>query len=113
MGGFTLRFRCPESLFKTLKFRPGFPVNGFKTLEQAREWTQRFVGWYNNEHRHSGINYVTPEQRHNGQADEVVANRKAVIEAFKSEHPERWSGDIRNFSLPESVTLNPDKAVNC
>lgn len=102
-----------ESLFKTLKFRPGFPVNGFKTLEQAREWTQQFVDWYNNEHRHSGINYVTPQQRHNGLADEVLANRKAVIEAFKSEHPERWSGNIRNLSLPDSVTLNPEKAVNC
>lgn len=102
-----------ESLFKTLKFRPGFPVNGFKTLEQAREWTQQFVGWYNKEHRHSGINYVTPEQRHDGQAGDILAKRKAVIEAFKSEHPERWSGNIRNFSLPDAVTLNPEKAVNC
>ncbi|WP_156872804.1 integrase core domain-containing protein [Ketobacter nezhaii] len=42
---------------------PGCPVNGFKTFEQAREWKQQFVDWYNKEHRHSGINYVALEQR--------------------------------------------------
>lgn len=102
-----------ESLFKTLKFRPGFPVNGFTTIEQARDWVLAFVRWYNTEHRHSGLNYVTPQQRHEGSADQILAKRKRVLEAAKAENPRRWSGDIRDFSLPESVTLNPEKAVNC
>lgn len=102
-----------ESLFKTLKFRPGFPVNGFRTIQEARNWVLAFVRWYNTEHRHSALNYVTPQQRHDGVADQILAQRKQVIEAAKTENPRRWSGDIRNFSLPESVTLNPEKAVNC
>ena len=55
-----------ESLFKTLKYVPDYQPQGFKTLDEARVWVRNFVNWYNNEHRHSGINYVTPEQRHNG-----------------------------------------------
>jgi len=102
-----------ESLFKTLKFRPGFPVNGFSTIEDARDWVLAFVRWYNTEHRHSALNYVTPQQCHDGEADQILAQRKQVIEAAKTANPRRWSGDIRNFSLPESVTLNPERAANC
>lgn len=102
-----------ESLFKTLKFRPGFPVNGFATIEEARDWVLAFVRWYNNKHRHSELHYVTPEQRHNGQAEQILDRRKQVIEAAKAKNPLRWSGDTRNLSLPESVTLNPDRATNC
>ncbi|MBS98025.1 MAG: hypothetical protein CMI01_05050 [Oceanospirillaceae bacterium] len=102
-----------EALFKTLKFRPGFPVDGFETIQQAREWVLAFVRWYNTEHRHSALNYVTPQQRHNGEADQILAQRKRIIEAAKAANPRRWSGDIRNFSLPETVTLNPERAVNC
>lgn len=102
-----------ESLFKTLKFRPGFPVNGFATIEDARDWVLASVRWYNNEHRHSALHYVTPEQRHTGEAEHILAYRKQVIEAAKAKNPLRWSGDTRNLSLPESVTLNPDRAANC
>ncbi len=102
-----------ESLFKTLKFRPGFPASGFKTINEARNWVLAFVRWYNTEHRHSGLNYVTPEQRHNGEAHEILIQRRVVLEAAKAKNPRRWSGETRNLSLPESVMLNPDKAVNC
>ncbi len=54
----------------------------------------------------TNLNYVTPQQRHDGEADQVLAQRKQVI---KAANPGRWSGDIQNFSLPESVTLNPEK----
>lgn len=101
------------SLFKTLKFRPGFPAAGFRTIQEARNWVLGFVHWYNTEHRHSALNYVTPQQRHDGEADQILARRQQVIEAAKADNPRRWSGDIRNFSLPESVTLNPEKAANC
>jgi putative transposase len=99
-----------ESLFKTLKFRPGFPANGFKTIQDARDWVLKFVRWYNTEHRHSALNYVTPQQRHTGEADQILAKRTQIIEAT---NPQRWSGQIRNLSLPDSVALNPEKAANC
>jgi len=76
-----------ESLFKTLKFRPGFPVNGFKTIQDARDWVLKFVRWYNTEHRHSALNYVTPQQRHTGEANQILAKRKQVIEAAKAANP--------------------------
>jgi hypothetical protein len=73
----------------------------------------KFVRWYNTEHRHSALNYVTPQQRHTGEADQILEKRRQVIEAAKAANPQRWSGKIRNLSLPESVTLNPEKAANC
>lgn len=102
-----------EPLFKTLKFRPGFPAAGFRTIQEARNWVLAFVHWYNTEHRHSALNYVTPQQRHDGEADQILARRQQVIEAAKAENPRRWYGDIRNFSLPESVTLNPERVASC
>ncbi|PSL14825.1 hypothetical protein CLV44_1061, partial [Marinobacterium halophilum] len=68
--------------------------------------------WYNTEHRHSALKYVTPEQRHNGEAKKVLDQRRQVLEAEKAKNPPRWSGDIRNLSLPKTVTLNPEKAAN-
>jgi transposase InsO family protein len=102
-----------ESLFKTLKFRPGLPVNGFKTIQNARDWVLKFVRWYNTEHRHGALNYVKPQQRHTGEADQILEKRKQVIETAKAANPQRRSRQIRNLSLPESVTLNPEKAANC
>lgn len=102
-----------EALFRTLKYRPGFPAKGFETLEQARQWVLEFTRWYNNEHRHSGLNYVTPAQRHNGEAKSVLASRQQVLTQAKRAKPERWSGDIRDLSLPEEVTLNPERTENC
>jgi len=102
-----------EALFRTLKYRPGFPAKGFATLEQARQWVLQFTHWYNNEHRHSALNYVTPAQRHNGEAESVLASRQKVLSKAKSTTPERWSGALRDLSLPGTVTLNPERAANC
>ncbi|AFP31118.1 integrase core domain-containing protein [Marinobacter sp. BSs20148] len=71
-----------ESLFKTLKFRPEFPVNGFKTIQDARDWVLKFVRWYNTEHRHSALNHVTPQQHHTGEANQILAKRKQTIDAY-------------------------------
>ncbi len=98
-----------ESAFKTLKYRPGFPAEGFATLTEAQDWVQQFTEWYNHEHRHSALRYVTPSQRHNGEAKGILAQRREVFEAAKQRHPERWSGDIRKLSLPEIVHLNPER----
>jgi hypothetical protein len=81
----------------------------FASLEQARTWVAGFVRWYNDEHRHSGIRFVTPGERHRGDDVGVLEQRKAIYEAARQAHPERWSGTIRNWERPSSVSLNPSK----
>lgn len=98
-----------ESVFKTFKYRPGFPNQGFDGIEKAREWVRKFVNWYNNEHRHSGIRFLTPNQRHNGKSKEIFQKRISVYEHARLKHPERWSKEIRNWSLPDETWLNPEK----
>jgi putative transposase len=67
-----------EALFRTAKYRPQFPATGFICLEDARGWADRFVGWYNYEHRHSGIRYVSPAERHEGQDRDILAQRHSL-----------------------------------
>jgi len=98
-----------ESLFGSLKYSPAYPARPFDNIEAARDWVHTFVTWYNGAHRHSGIQYVTPNERHQGKDGAILAQRKAVYEAAKARHPERWSGATRNWSKPEVVYLNPDK----
>lgn len=98
-----------ESLFRTLKYRPEYPERPFANLPAARAWVQGFVGWYNHEHLHSAIRFVTPQQRHTGQDVEILAQRKRVYEQARSKHPRRWSGEIRNWEPVTEVQLNPEK----
>ncbi len=98
-----------EAMFKTLKYRPEYPYNGFETKEVAREWALKFVHWYNCIHLHSGINFVTPEQCHTGVYIDVLNKRKEVYEQAKQQHPERWSRSTRNWDPHKSVALNPMK----
>ena len=98
-----------ESLFRTLKYRPAYPDQPFFDLQAARLWVQEFVDWYNLEHRHSGIKFVTPEQRHTGEDIQILANRHQVYLKAKSANPLRWSGDIRNWDPVKEVNLNPEK----
>jgi hypothetical protein len=64
-----------EALFRTAKYCPLWPERPFDTLEQARNWVNSFVAWYNHEHRHSALKFVTPAQRHTGQAEELLRKR--------------------------------------
>lgn len=98
-----------ESLFKTLKYCPSWPSNGFKSLSQAREWVDQFTHWYNTEHRHSAIGFVTPEQRHLGKDIPLLEARKQLWEEARCKNPERWSHKTRCWKRREIVTLNPDK----
>lgn len=98
-----------ESIFRTCKYRPGYPYRGFKDIGKAREWILGFVRWYNQEHRHSGIKFVTPQSRHEGKDEDILAQRKAVYEQAKQRHPRRWSGETRNWDCITEVWLNPDK----
>lgn len=95
-----------EAVFRTCKYRPSYPREGFAALEEARHWVGEFVAWYNDEHCHSGIRFVTPESRHRGADVEILANRHQVYEAAKKAHPERWSGATRNWSPTKLVWLN-------
>lgn len=94
-----------ESLFRTCKYRPEYP-GAFASLEEAQAWTLRFTRWYNHEHKHRNLKFVSPAQRHAGVDAAIFQQRTAVYEAARAKHPERWSGGIRNWSLPPEVWLN-------
>jgi transposase InsO family protein len=98
-----------EALFKTAKYCPLWPERPFDTLDEARLWVHRFVHWYNEEHCHSGLKYVTPGQRHRGQAGSLLAQRTRVYQAAQARKPQRWAGAIRNWQLDDMVYLNPDR----
>lgn len=100
-----------ESLFRTLKYTPAYPNKPFGDLEAARQWVHEFVQWYNNEHRHSAIRYVTPNQRHTGKDSAILEHRKKVYQLAKERNPQRWSGEIRDWSPVNEVWLNPPKEV--
>lgn len=95
-----------ESWFRTLKYMPTYPTAGFVDLEQARAWAMKFIDWYNTEHRHREIGFVTPEQRHSGHSHAVLAQRRQLYLCARKAHPERWSGDIRRWQQPDHVQLN-------
>jgi transposase InsO family protein len=100
-----------ESLFRTLKYRPEYPVAGFATLEDARCWVSAFVHWYNHEHQHSGIGFVTPADRHAGVDLEILDARRCVYERAQRRKPQRWSRHTRAWSRPAVVTLNPERGA--
>ena len=95
-----------ESLFKTLKYVPDFQPQGFGRLTEARFWVKRFVEWYNKEQRHSGIQYVTLEERHTRKDREILEQRKKVYNKAKEKHPQRWAKEIRDWSFSEEEWLN-------
>lgn len=96
-----------ESLFRTLKYRPEFPSRAFESLNAARRWVACFVGWYNDEHRHSGIRFVTPAQKHTGAETSILKQREEVYKEAKERNPSRWSGPTRNWKPIKRVVLNP------
>ena len=98
-----------ESLFRTAKYRPEFPDKGFADLGAAREWAREFVHWYNHDHRHSGIRYVSPAQRHDGTDVAILAARHDVYLEARQRNPARWSGNTRDWSHIEVVMLNPER----
>ena len=101
-----------ESLFKTLKYQPGIPLTTrFDVIADAREWVETFVQWYNHEHLHSGIKFVTPQMRHQGMDKDILRKRHAVYSMAKHRHPERWARNTRDWSHISEVALNPDKKI--
>ncbi|SNX67530.1 hypothetical protein SAMN05878503_101166 [Cereibacter ovatus] len=78
-------------------------------IDGARAWVQSFVRWYNTEHRHSAIRFVTPDQRHRGEDKALLAERDRVYQQARAAHPERWSGKTRNWQPIGAVWLNPER----
>jgi len=100
-----------ESLFRTMKYRPWYPCKPFAVIAQAIQWVELFVRWYNQEHLHSAIGFVTPYDRHLGADIAILDNRRQVYATAQHRHPERWSRHHRQWRRPVIVTLNPDKVV--
>jgi putative transposase len=98
-----------ESLFRTMKYCPRWPSEGFKDLQTVRDWVSTFVSWYNDEHCHSRIGFVTPSQRHRGEDKALLLGRKAVYEQAKARMPCRWSGKTRKWAYVSAVALNPER----
>ena len=101
-----------EALFKTLKYQSSYPNRPFENLAAARAWVNTFASWYNFEHRHSAIKFVTPAQRHEGADTALLENRVKVYEAARARNPERWSGQTRNWQPVLIVHLNPEKPLH-
>jgi putative transposase len=95
-----------ESQFKTLKHHPTFP-DRFGCIQDARAFLQSFFGWYNHQHRHSGIALLTPADVHYGRAEQVIVARQAVLGDAYTAHPERF---VRKPPtpprLPQAVWIN-------
>lgn len=100
-----------ESLFRTTKYRHDFPVDGFDSIDAARAWVLGFVSWYNNDHHHSAIRFVSPNQRHSGADIAILATRETLYAEARAKNPGRWSGATRNWTPPSVVSLNPDHAT--
>jgi len=98
-----------EALFRTCKYRPDWPTSGFASKEDAQRWVARFVSWYNNEHRHSAIRFVTPNARHTGRERELLDRRTQLYAQARAANPARWSRQIRNWSPVGDVCLNPER----
>ena len=94
-----------EALFRTLKYRPEYPDKAFESLAAARDWMERFVLWYNIEHCHSALKFLTPEQWHLGHDAQLLARRREVYQQARARHPQRWSGQTRNWTPAPEVTL--------
>jgi putative transposase len=105
-----------ESQFATVKGHPAFP-DRFASYEHAHGFCRRLFPWYNTEHRHSGIAYLTPEMVHTGRAPLVLAQRAKVLDAAYAAHPERFvRRPPKPLALPESVWINPplrNEAAGC
>ena len=99
-----------EALFKTAKYHPSFPLTDkFETIFDARRWVVKFTHWYNTQHKHSGLKFITPEQRHRRVDSGIMNKRHNVYLQAKEKNPERWSGKTRNWVLPSVVTLNANR----
>lgn len=101
-----------EALFRTCKYRPDWPTKGFATKAYAQTWVKSFASWYNGEHLHSAIRFVTPNARHAGRDRATLADRAVLYANARAQNPERWSGKTRNWQPAGPVWLNPENEIS-
>jgi hypothetical protein len=100
-----------EALFRTCKYRPDWSAKGFATKAEAQAWVKSFAKWYNNEHLHSAIRFITPNMRHGRKERDTLANRAILYANARTQKPERWSGKTRNWQPAGAVWLNPEREI--
>jgi len=100
-----------ESLFRVLKCCPKWPLSGFDGIVKSRLWVAEFIQWYNTIHKHSGIKYVTPDERHKMLDIDILRKRELVYEKARDINPSRWAKSCRNWKFINEVYLNPNKEV--
>ncbi|MHA2769919.1 integrase core domain-containing protein [Vibrio harveyi] len=86
-------------------------MDGFSSIEDARCLVGNFVDWYNNEHKHSGIKYVTPQHRYCGEYNEILRQRMQVYQRAQLSHPSRLSRQTRDGLYIDGMYLNPKKSA--
>jgi len=101
-----------EALFRTCKYRPNWPAKGFATKADAQAWVKSFASWYNGEHLHSAIHFITPDARHTGRDRATLTNRASLYANARAQNPERWSGKTRNWQPAGPVWLNPETEIS-
>ena len=101
-----------EALFRTCKYRPDWPTKGFATKADAQAWVKSFATWYNDEHLHSAIRFITPTARHAGHDCATLANRASLYANARAQNPQRWSGKTRNWQPAGPVWLNPETEIS-
>ena len=94
-----------------MKYKPGYPAKPFKSLEDSRTWVLKFVYWYNEEHKHSSLKFISPALRHAGKDTGILKHRKEVYEEARKKNPIRWTGKTRNWDVPGEVFLNPGRKL--
>ena len=101
-----------ESLFKTVKYCRHYPEKPFETIEAARQWMLSFANWYNSEHLHSELKFVTPQQKHKQQDIEILGKRDLLYQQARDRHPIRWSRQTRDWTPVYYTMLNPDDPLS-
>jgi putative transposase len=100
-----------NSLCKTVKYHPPFPVSCFDSIESPRAWMESFTQWYNGKPLHSSLKFVIPKHRHTGEDKTILENRNQLYKQAQERNPKRWSRNTRNCTLPEGITLNPNRNI--
>ena len=93
-----------ESIFGTMKGRVIFPEY-FGTIDDANLFTEQFVEWYNYEHKHSGLDYLSPSEVHFMEHQEVLVKRNELLKGNRKLHPSRHGSINKTFQIPDVVEL--------
>jgi putative transposase len=91
-----------ESAFSTAKRAPEYPGR-FRDDREATAYFEKYFDWYNHRHDHSGIDYVTPAQAHQGLRDAIVRRRSVQQQAQR----QRRRAENQRISPPQQQNNRP------